>query len=106
MDLLDRASLRILGWRVEGLPARTGQSLQIGVLVWAQIRSPLVVWWLVAAILSGVAELYQAIAQCFIRRGATPKWRPESDACVIQLLGWLRGRCMISPRRPARTPAR
>ncbi|MDB5423472.1 MAG: sensor histidine kinase/response regulator, partial [Phenylobacterium sp.] len=49
MKALDQASLRALRWRVDGLPARMGQTLLIGGLVWLQTRSPLALLWMVLA---------------------------------------------------------
>ncbi|WP_372785407.1 ATP-binding protein [Phenylobacterium sp.] len=53
---LDDASLKVLHWRVAGLPARMGQTLLIGILLWIQIRSPLALLWLGGAILTALVD--------------------------------------------------
>ena len=49
MKAMDEASLRVLRWRVDDLPMRIGQCVMIGGLLWLQMRSPLVLGWLVLA---------------------------------------------------------
>jgi signal transduction histidine kinase len=56
MQAMDHASARILGWRANGLPARLGQTLLIGVLLWIQIRSPWALWWLAAAAATALVD--------------------------------------------------
>jgi signal transduction histidine kinase len=56
MHDLDEASARVLRWRIDGLGPRVGQTALIGVLLWVQIRSPVAIWWVVAAIGAAVID--------------------------------------------------
>jgi signal transduction histidine kinase len=56
MDAMDHASLRVLRWRIDGLPTHLGQSLAIGLLLWVQIRSPLALLWLVVATATALVD--------------------------------------------------
>ena len=50
MDSLDQASLRVLRWRFEGLPARIGQIVLIGGLCWLHTPSPVILGWVAMAV--------------------------------------------------------
>jgi signal transduction histidine kinase len=58
MEALDQASLRVLRWRVEGLPVRLGQCLLIGGLLWLELRSPLPLVWLAVATATAVTDAH------------------------------------------------
>jgi len=52
MDLIEPTELRVLRWRIEGLPTRIGQTLLIAALCWLANGSLLVIPWMAASILS------------------------------------------------------
>src|SRR5947207_13888966 len=56
MDVLDQASLRVVRWRVDGLPTRLGQALLIGGLLWLQSRAASALWWTLAAFVTAMVD--------------------------------------------------
>ena len=61
MDALDQASLRVLRWRFEGLPARVGQILLIGTLCWLHTPSAVILSW--AAMAVGTAAIDASLSR-------------------------------------------
>ncbi|MFI4934921.1 MAG: ATP-binding protein [Caulobacterales bacterium] len=53
---MDPASLRILRWRTEGTPARIGQIVLIGALIWLHTRANVVLAWFALACATALAD--------------------------------------------------